>query len=114
MEDELEKLRKKKMQEIQQQQISEEDLENQEQKQNKQLEEQRKAVLRTVLTTEARERLGRIKVARPEIAENIENQLILLAQSGRLQTKVNDQQLRELLQRIIPKKRDIKITRKGF
>ena len=113
MDDELEKLRKKKMQGIQQQQISDEDLEGQEQ-QHKQREEQRKAVLRTVLTTEARERLGRIKVARPEIAENVENQLILLAQSGRLKTKVNDQQLRELLQRILPKKRDIKITRKGF
>ncbi len=114
MDDELEKLRKKRMQELQQQPISEDELKEQEQQQQKQLEEQRKAILRTVLTTEARERLGRIKVARPEIAENIENQLILLTQSGRLKTKVSDQQLRELLQRIIPKKRDIKITRKGF
>ncbi len=114
MDDELEKLRKKRMQELQQQPITEDDLKEQDQEQQKQLEEQRKAILRTVLTTEARERLGRIKVARPEIAENIENQLILLAQSGRLKTKVTDQQLRELLQRIIPKKRDIKITRKEF
>ena len=114
MDDELEKLRKKRMQELQQETISEDELKEQEQQQQKQLEEQRKAILRTVLTIEARERLGRIKVARPEIAENVENQLILLAQSGRLKTKVTDQQLRELLQRIIPKKRDIKITRKGF
>lgn len=114
MDDELEKLRKKRMQELQQETISEDELNEQEQQQQKQLEEQRKAILRTVLTIEARERLGRIKVARPEIAENVEHQLILLAQSGRLKTKVTDQQLRELLQRIIPKKRDIKITRKGF
>jgi programmed cell death protein 5 len=114
MDDELEKLRKKRLQELQQQTISQEDLAEEEQKQQKQFEEQRKAILRTVLTTDARERLGRIKVARPEIAENVENQLIMLAQSGRLKTKVTDEQLQELLKRILPKKRDIKITRKGF
>jgi programmed cell death protein 5 len=114
MDDELEKIRKKRMQELQQQPVSEEDLEDQEKQQRKQLEEQRKAILRTVLTTNARERLGRIKIARPEIAENVENQLIMLAQSGRLKTKITDEQFREILQRIVPKKRDIKITRKGF
>ena len=114
MDDELEKLRKKRLQDLQQQTISQEDLVEEEQKQQKQFEEQRKLILRTVLTTDARERLGRIKVARPEIAENIENQLMTLAQSGRLKTKVTDEQLQELLKRILPKKRDIKITRKGF
>lgn len=114
MDDELEKLRKKRLQDLQQQTISQEDLAEEEQKQQKQFEEQRKAILRTVLTTNARERLGRIKVARPEIAENIENQLITLAQSGRLKTRVTDEQFQELLKRILPKKRDIKITRKGF
>jgi len=114
MDDELEKLRKKRLQDLQQQTISQEDLAEEEQKQQKQFEEQRKLILRTVLTTDARERLGRIKVARPEIAENIENQLMTLAQSGRLKTKVTDEQLQELLKRILPKKRDIKITRKGF
>jgi len=69
-------------------------------------------ILRAILTTEARERLGRIKIARPEIVENIENQLIMLAQNGRLQTKINDEQLRSLLARIIPKKKDITIRRR--
>jgi DNA-binding TFAR19-related protein (PDSD5 family) len=31
---------------------------------------------------------GRIKAARPEMAENLENQLITLAQSGRLKNKI--------------------------
>jgi programmed cell death protein 5 len=69
-------------------------------------------ILRTILTTEAKERLGRIKVARPELAEAIENQLIILAQSGQLKTKINDEQLQMLLTRLIPKKRDINIKRR--
>ena len=113
MDDELEAIRKKKLLELQQQQISsqgaiEEDARKQE------FDEQKKAALRKILTTEARERLGRIKAARPEVAENIENQLIMFAQSGQLKNKINDEQLRELLSKLIPKKRDIKIKRRGF
>jgi programmed cell death protein 5 len=114
MDDELEQLRKKRLQELQQQQLSQEELASHQEEQQKQFEEQRKAILRTVLTTTARERLGRIKVARPEIAENIENQLIMLVQNGRLKTKINDEQLKDLLQRILPKKREIHIRKKEF
>lgn len=113
MDDELENIRKKKLLELQQQQMLSQDVEDEE-AQKKEFEEQKKAVLRKILTAEARERLGRIKIARPEIAENIENQIIILAQSGRLKSKINDEQLRELLSKLIPKKRDIKIKRKRF
>ena len=113
MDDELEKIRKKKLLDLQQQQmLSQQATEEEESK--KEFEEQKKMVLRKILTIEARERLGRIKVARPEIVENIENQLIMLAQSGQLKNKINDEQLRELLSKIIPRKRDIKIKRRGF
>ena len=111
MDEELEKLRKKKLQELQQQAVLQENLEEQEE-QKKQFEEQKKAILRSILTTEARERLGRIKIARPEIVESIENQLIMLAQSGQLKNKISDEELRALLQKIMPKKRDIKIKRR--
>ena len=111
MDEELEDLRKKKLQELQQQAALQESMEEQEEQQ-KQLEEQKKAILRKILTTEARERLGRIKVARPQVAETIENQLIMLAQSGQLKNKINDEQLRMLLSKAIPKKRDIKIKRR--
>jgi programmed cell death protein 5 len=110
MDDELEIIRKKKLLELQQQlRLSQE-----EESLKEELEEQKKGFLRQILTTTARERLGRVKVARPEIAELIENQLISLAQSGRLKNKINDEQLRELLSQLIPKKRDIKIRRKGL
>jgi len=111
MDEELDKLRKKKLQELQEQAAIQEQMEDQEEQQ-KQLDEQKKAILRAILTNEARERLGRIKIARPEMAESIENQLIMLAQSGKLKNKINDEELRMLLSKILPKKRDIKIKRR--
>jgi len=112
MDEELENLRKKKLQELQQQTELQQDLEEEQESQKKQFEEQKKKILRSVLTADARERLGRIKVARPEVAESIKNQLIMLAQSGQLKNKINDEQLRMLLAKILPKKRDIKIRRR--
>ena len=111
MDEELEKLKKKRLHELQQQAALQESLDEQE-RQQQEFEEQKKMILRAILTPEARERLGRIKIARPEITESIENQLIMLAQSGQLKNKINDEQLRMLLSKIMPKKRDIKIKRR--
>jgi len=112
MDEELEKLKKKRLDEMQQQAAMQENLEEQQEEQKKQFEEQKKAILRSIMTPAARERLGRIKVARPEIAESIENQLIMIVQNGQLKNKINDEQLRMLLSKIMPKKRDIKIKRR--
>jgi len=111
--DDIEAIRKKKLRDLQQQQqaFSQEDFEE---TQQKEFEDQKKHILRAILTDDARERLGRIKVARPEMADNLENQLIMLAQSGRLKNKINDEQLRELLSKLLPKKRDITIRRRGI
>ncbi len=111
MDEELEKLKKKRLQELRQQAAFQESLDEQE-RQQQEFEEQKKMILRAILTPEARERLGRIKIARPEIVESIENQLIMIAQSGQLKNKINDEQLRMLLSKIMPKKRDIKIKRR--
>ncbi len=112
MDKELEEIRKKRAQEVQQQQVLQESMIEEQQKQQQAFENQKKQILRVLLTNDARERLGRIKVARPEIAENIENQLILAARQGQLQSKINDEQLRMLLKKIMPKKRDITIKRR--
>ena len=109
--DDIEAIRKKKLRDLQQQAFSQEDFED---TQQKEFEDQKKQALRVILTDDARERLGRIKAARPEMAENLENQLIMLAQSGRLKNKINDEQLRELLMKLLPKKRDITIRRRGI
>ena len=114
MDDELEALRKKRLLDLQRQQMGSQEASFEEEARRQEFEEQKKAALRKILTNEARERLGRIKTARPEVAENIENQLIMFAQSGQLKNKINDEQLRELLSKLIPKKRDIKIRKRGF
>jgi len=112
--DDIEAIRKKKLRDLQQQQQSMFSQDEFEDAQQKEFEDQKKIILRAILTDDARERLGRIKAARPELAENLENQLIMLAQSGRLKNKINDEQLRDLLSKILPKKRDITIRRRGI
>lgn len=109
--DELEALRKKRLHELQQQAADQEAFQED---QRAEYEEQKKNAMRAILTDDARERLGRIRVARPELADNLEQQLIMLAQSGRLKSKINDQQLREILAKLLPKKRDITIRKRGI
>lgn len=109
--DDIEAIRKKKLRQLQEQAQSQEEFQEEQQQE---FEEQKKQAMRAILTDDARERLGRIKAARPELAENLENQLIMLAQQGRLKNKINDEQLRELLSKLLPKKRDITIRRSGI
>ncbi len=109
--DDIEAIRKKKLRELQEQAQSQQDFQEEQQQE---FEEQKKQAMRAILSDEARERLGRIKAARPELAENLENQLIMLAQSGRLKNKITDDQLKELLAKLLPQKRDITIRRRGI
>lgn len=112
--DDIEAIRKKKLRDLQQQQQPMFSQDEYEDAQQKEYDDQKKIILRAILMDDARERLGRIRAARPELAENLENQLIMLAQSGRLKNKISDEQLRELLSKILPKKRDITIRRRGM
>ena len=73
---------------------------------------ERAEMLRRILTPEARERLARIRLAKPEVANSVEQQLMSLAASGRLQRMVDDASLRALLERVMPERREIKITRR--
>lgn len=68
--------------------------------QQKQLEMQKEAVLRQILTYEARQRLSRIRLVKPQFVEQIELQLIQIAQSGRANLPISDKQLKEILIRL--------------
>ncbi len=71
---------------------------------------QKEAILRRILTPEARARLTNIKLVKPQFAEQIELQLIQLASAGRLRSKMTDEQLKTLLKQVQGQERERKIT----
>jgi programmed cell death protein 5 len=106
-EEELEALRKRRMLELQQRMVEEQ---RQAQAQQ-QLEGQKQALLRRILTPEARSRLTNLKMVKPEFTQQLELQLIQLAQQGRINIPITDEQLKELLVKLQSGRRDYKIRR---
>jgi programmed cell death protein 5 len=105
--DELEELRRKRLSALQRQ-MSDEQKQAQAQQQ---LEAQKEALLRNILSPEARQRLTNLKMVKPEFTEQLELQLIQLAQQGRLQIPLKDEQLKQLLVQLQGRKRETTIRR---
>lgn len=111
MADDLEELRKKRMQKYMQQQQNQQV--QQQQQQKEQVEAIIKQIINQVLTSKAKERLGNIRAANPDYARQIEMVLIQLYQQGRLQDRLTDEQLKNILADISKRKqKDINIKRK--
>lgn len=106
-EDELEELRRRKLSALQQK-FSEEQRQAQ---MEQQLELQKQALLRKILTPEARQRLANLKMVRPEFTEQLELQLIQLTQQGKLPIPLADEQLKQILIQLQSQKRETKIRR---
>ena len=80
--------------------------------QQRQVDAQKQLIMRQILTPEARDRLATLKMAYPDIARSVEDQLIALVQAGRINQQVDDEMLKTILRRVAPKKREISIERK--
>jgi len=96
-----------------QQQAVDQQMMQEEMERQKQADSQMQLILMQILEPDARERLNTIKLTRPDFARSVEQQLVLLAKSGRLKDKITDAQLKALLQQIQPAKREFNIRRKG-
>lgn len=99
--DRLEELREKKMQELQNQQGQQGDPEAQQAAQQ-QAEAQQEALLKQHLTDGARQRLNAVEMSKPEFAKQVKRQVLALAKSGRVQDKIDEDQMKEILRELKP------------
>ena len=118
MDNELEEIRRRRLAQMQEQQaqaatrqqMSPEDVYRQEQA-KAEMEARKQELLRKILTPEARERLATLRMSRAPLVEQLEMQLIAMAQSGRLPGMIDDARLKQLLMQIQPAKRETTIKR---
>jgi programmed cell death protein 5 len=106
-EEELEELRQRKLLALQRRLAEEQRKAQMEQ----QLEMQKQAILKSILTPEARQRLTNLKLVKPEFTAQLETQLIQLAQMGKLPVPLTDEQLKQILIQLQTQKREMKIRR---
>jgi programmed cell death protein 5 len=107
-EEELEELRRRRLSALQKQMGEEQRNMQAEQ----QVEQQKQALLRSILTPEARQRLANLKMVRPDFTEQLELQLIQLAQQRKVPVPLSDEQLKKILIQLQSRKRETTITRR--
>ena len=112
MEEELDQIRKRRLAHVQGEEADQGRVqESMARAQEGEYQAQRQMILRQILTPEARMRLSNIRMAKPDVVQGLEDQLIQLAASGRIGI-VDEEMLKKLLKKIIPSKREIKIERR--
>ena len=105
--DQLEQIRKRKLLSMQNRVSDEQRQAHAEQ----QIEQQKQALLAKILAPEARQRLNNLKMVKREFAEQIELQLIEMAQTGKLPIPLSDPQLKSILIQLQSRKRETTIRR---
>jgi programmed cell death protein 5 len=105
--DELDSIRRKKLSALQQR-ASDEQKQGQA---DQQVDAQKQALLKQILSPEARQRITNLKLVKPDFTDQLELQLIQLAQMGKLPIPLSDAQLKQILIQLQSRKRETKITR---
>ena len=105
--EELDAIRRKKLSSMQRRATDEQKQAQAEE----QMEAQKQALLKQILSPEARQRLTNLKMVKPEFTDTLELQLIQLAQTGKLPIPLSDTQLKQILIQLQSRKRETKITR---
>lgn len=108
--DELGVIKKRKLQELRSAQLNQIQQQSQEEEQLKQQIQQLEMIVKQALTKEALQRYGNLKAAFPDRAVQLLVILTQAIQSGQI-TKIDDKTLKELLKKLSPEKKDIKIKR---
>ena len=67
-------------------------------------EEMQKAMLKRILSKHAIERLGRVRVVKPELAMQLEAYLVQLFQAGKIKGEVSEEQLKTILEAVSAQK----------
>ena len=107
--EELQRLRERRLLELQAQQQQAEEL----RRARQEAEVRKQTLLRRILTPKARQRLTNIRIVKPDYAEQLEVQLIQVAQSGKVALPITDEMLKSLLAQIeTQQRRDITIRRR--
>jgi len=105
--EELEDIRRRRLLELRRQLAEEQ----QRSEQQREFKVQKEAALRQILTYEARQRLNRIRLVKPEFVEQIELQLIQVAQSGKVRLPIDDRQLKQILAQLQSSRKEITFRR---
>lgn len=83
-----------------------------EQKAKQKRELEKAAAMRAILTPEARQRLANMRLVKPDLASRVEEYVIRVVQTQNVKIPVDDEELKALLRKLIPRKRRTKIERR--
>ena len=109
----IEELREQKMQELREQAGGEgQQSREQQQAAQERADAQQEALLKQHLTDGARKRLNAVEMSKPEFAEQVKRQVTALAQSGRIQNRIDEDQMKSLLKELQPDSNDFNIRRR--
>ncbi|WP_099211329.1 DNA-binding protein [Thermococcus henrietii] len=100
MAEDIEEIRKRKLMELQKKYLEQQKAQEEAIKQEMELQAQLDAIMRKILTPDARERLGRVKLVKPELARQVELVLVQLYQAGQIREPIDDAKLKKILAQI--------------